>query len=101
MNELAYRSKFSVSNKNREVRLLERSLELMNAKINVQDTFAVKFALRHTRDMHAVYGAQPPSHACMKGAGFKISRLDICCSSMWYQSIQGSMKFMILIVFLA
>ena len=79
MKELAYtcRSKFSVSNPCFEVRHLERSLELMNAKINVHDAFVVKFALRHTCDMHAVQSAQPPSHACVKRAGFKISRLDI------------------------
>ena len=44
-----------------------------NGAKNVHDAFAVKLALRHTRDMHAVQSAQPPSHACMKGARFKIS----------------------------
>ena len=87
--------------KNREVRHLEHLVELMNlllCMLNLHDAFTVKFALKLivktcTHDMHAVQSAQPPSCACMKGAGFKISRLhvaidkstvdsEIYCSSM-------------------
>ena len=53
----------------------------------MHDAFAVKFALRHTCDMHAVQNAQPSSNACM-GSRFQdlyrlkyssMLQLDVYC----------------------